>query len=164
VERIRSFDPIRGAYDVEPFEDMAFAALYLLSHVSFDPAEEKHTAYWYGALSNSTFSPEEEHSEGLLNAIERKAEEATGGERFRQVEPNECEEDGCTGTCTSMREVGRYLSRPSWVEGVVPETEERLRGAWDWFVGASHPPPGLRHPKSREHAEEALAGIVEGGG
>jgi hypothetical protein len=162
VKRVRSFNAVRGAGRLAPYEDMAYAALYVLSHVTFDPAQQKPATYWYGDLSTQTFDPEEAHSAGLWSAIERRAEEAVIGETPGETEPAECENDGCEGHTVSMRKVGRYLSRLDWRESIDDEKEERLRAARDWLVDNRHPPPGLRHPKCKQEAEEALLALVNG--
>jgi hypothetical protein len=161
VKRVRSFDVIRGAGRLAPYEDMAYAALYVLSHVTFDPAQQKPATYWYGDLSTQTFDPEETHSAGLWSAIERRTEEAVTGEKPGEAEPTECETDGCGGHAVPMREVCRYLDQPGWVASLPDGHEERLRAARDWFLGTCEPPPGLKHPRSRSQAEEALSAMLE---
>jgi hypothetical protein len=160
VKRVRSFEAIRGAGRLAPYEDMAYVTLYVLSHVTFDPNQQKPVTYWYGDLSTQMFEPTEAHSAGLWSAIERRTEEAVTGERAGEMEPLECETDGCRGHILSMREVGRYLSRLDWRENINKKEWRRLRAARDWVIGDQLPPPGLQHPKTPDEAEEALSVLV----
>jgi len=152
----------------EGYEAMARVVTYLLSHLTFQPDQQSHAITWYGELANNKFSPEEAVSPGVLQTIERYAEEVCGvsGDDLDQEageeagEPERCERKGCNGALQPIWDAGMALTDRTFTERIEPEAEERLRAAWEWVCGDREPPPGMKAPQSEEQAEEVLAVLV----
>lgn len=180
VSRLSTLDPMRSLRDGESYEAVAKVSQYLLSHATFEPGEGGSgvkAVTWYGELHPSNFSPDpidaatrqtepklEAPSEGAYAVIQRLASEATRSDgrekRGAGIERPECEDDGCDGHLQEMWDAGKYLADPTFCDSLSREVEKRLRTAWEWRVGDRGPPPGLKRPRTREAAEEALESLL----
>ena len=163
VKNIRSLDEFRLKAKLG-YEDMYGVFMYLLSHASYDETRENPAPIlrYFGELSTSSFTNEEKPREwvceeirGMLARVsgieEEPEEEGVGG-----LEPCPCEE--CEGDMIEAHKIDRYLSYPE--SEPPPEALARMRAVRDWVLGRRLPPPGLKHPTSEEHAEEALEAMV----
>lgn len=144
------------------YEAMYRAASYLLSHVGFEPEAGKQCVRWFGSLAYNQFSPEQALEEWERSVIERNAQAVAEGAPVRREgdesggasERSECEADGCPGHLRSIYEAGAFLSDPTWCADLDRSDERELATMFEWAIGDLHPPPGLKHPRSREEADE----------
>lgn len=163
ARRIRSLKPFKLHKD-EGYNDMVGAAMYLLSHATFESDTSKDCIRWFGDLATTVFSPEEELSEGSLSVVERKAREAAesvpeGGEKGPgEEEGEECENCGSTSR-SPIWEAGQALQDPGWCQRIGREQQRKLKAAFEWAIGDRIPPPGLRGPRTEEEAREAFEEI-----
>lgn len=163
ARNIRSLEAFK--LHAEPaYDDMVGAARYLLSHASFETGTSKDCVRWFGELATTKFSPEEEISEGALDVIERKAREAA--EVSDERGENGAENDPC-GVCGAQSrspiwDAGGALCDPGWCDRIGREQERRLQAAFEWAIGDRPPPPGMKHPRTEEQADEVLQVLVEG--
>jgi len=160
VKRIRSLERYERT-SRESFEDVYGLLYYLLTHTSFDPASSSHVLRWFGELSYRSFSPESAVSDRILERIERLTREVREDKGFTPEE-HVCHEDGCEGLLRpTARNAWDELDDPEWCDRVGRRQTRRLRAAAEWLSGEIHPPPGLRHPATREDALEALSVMCE---
>jgi hypothetical protein len=167
ARRIRSMESHRLT-DPDGYEDLAGAALYLLSHATYESGTAKDCVRWFGAASTATFQPESALSPGTLATVERYAEEACAapvpddeeGEGVGSEEEEEpCERCGADAR-QPIWDAGLALQDRAWCEEIGPEAQERLRVAFEWAIGEALPPPGLQRPTSEEEAREALEALM----
>lgn len=161
ARRVRSLESFQ-LHDDAGYQDMVGAARYLLSHATFETDTSKDCVRWFGDLATTKFSPEEELSEGSLSVIERKAKEAA--ESHEERGEGEAEEEEC-GNCGSRSrspiwEAGGALMDEGWCQRIGREQQRKLSAAFEWAIGERQPPPGLKHPRTEEEAEEALAALL----
>lgn len=151
-----------GRTDRDAYDDMAKAARYLLSHVTFESGESKQSVRWFGSLAPAQFSPEEELSEGVWSLIQRYAEEVVGSGDDRSEggsgEPEECPVDGCSGRLHSIYEAGEFLQGRR--DDLEAEAERRLSAAFEWMIGDRPPPAGLKNPRTEAEGREALEALL----
>lgn len=161
-KNIRSLDRFhkdrRGGYD-----DMAGAARYLLSHATFEAEESKQVVTWFGSLAPASFSPEEELTTVAWDKIQEMAEAVVGSRGDRDEEDGgeddeECGREECEGRLRPIWEAGDFLIQRG--EQIEREREKRLTAAFEWAIGEQPPPPGLKHPRTREEAEDALSALL----
>lgn len=150
----------------EGYEDMIGCARYLLSHATYEIGEGKQIVRWFGSLAPAAFSPEEELSDGSLATIERKAEELTGVDSSKDDavasdDDDLCERDGCFGELVPIWDAGQALMRKSFCEEIGQEQQRRLVAAFEWAIGETIPPPGLKHPRTEDGAREALEVLAQ---
>ena len=156
ARRIRSLESFKLQKDAG-YEDMVGAAMYLLSHGTFETDTSKDCVRWFGDLATTNFSPEEELSEGSLSVIERKAAEAAAvtEESGEGDEPEPCDECGATSR-SPIWDAGAALMDRSWCERIGAEQQQRLSAAFEWAIGERMPPPGAKNPQTEDEAREAL--------
>jgi len=164
ARRIRSLAPFK-LHDSDGYEDMVGAAMYQLSHATFESGTSKDCVRWFGDLATTKFQPEEELSEGSLAVIERMAREAAEaaperGEDGGEEEEKECENCGTEGAFSPIWDAGYALQDPGWCDRIGREQQRKLSAAFEWVIGERIPPPGLRNPTTEEQAREALAELV----
>lgn len=151
--------------DSESYKPMFSAAMYLLSHVGFNPNDSKQVVRWYGSLANNQFSAESALEEWELSVLRRKVAEVSeqsieeGGDGAGE-EARECPSEGCGGVLTPIWNAPRYLTDPEWCDGIGREQEARLSAVFDWAVGERHPPPGLKHPSDDQECEDVVEAIL----
>jgi hypothetical protein len=160
ARNIRSLERFQ-LHNSEGYEDMVGAARYLLSHGSFETGTSKDCVRWFGELATTKFSPEEELSEGTLSVVERMAKEAAESheERGEGSEEEECENCG-NGSMSPIWEAGAALMDKGWCQRIGREQQRRLTAAFEWSIGERPPPGGLKHPRSKVEAEEALESLL----
>lgn len=164
ARRIRSLKPFK-LHAEEGYRDMVGAAMYLLSHATFESDTSKDCVRWFGDLATTQFSPESEISEGALAVIERKAREAaeSGPDRGEDAPPEEEEEpcENCGATSRSpIWEAGHALADPGWCDRIGRDQQRKLSAAFEWAIGERRPPPGLRRPRTEEEAREAFEELL----
>lgn len=164
ARRIRSLDSFK-LHDVAGYEDMVGAAMYLLSHATFESDTSKDCVRWFGELATTKFSPKEELSEGSFKVVKRKAAEAaavapeSGEEASGEGEREPCE--NCESESFSpIWEAGRALMDEGWCNRIGREQQRKLAAAFEWAIGERKPPPGLKNPGTEEEAREAFAEIL----
>lgn len=162
-KKIRSLAPYKGKIDREGIEDMASTVRYLLSHATFPANENRQAVTWFGSLHGTNFDPEDELSKSDWGDIQEAVEEIVGhraddDEEGGGMEQEECSREGCESVVHEIWGARDFLDQypDVWSE----EQRERVRAAYDWATGRSLPPPGLKRPRSREDAEEALEAIL----
>jgi hypothetical protein len=128
---------------------------------------------WYGDLANSVFVEDateewqnEKPSEGVLSALEREVEAVAGpsveddegdGEAASEGdEVGECPRDDCGGLLIDVFDVKMYLQH----NDPPPEVQHSMEVCRDWRLGRLEPPAGLKNPRSKEEAEEALEELL----
>lgn len=164
ARRIRSLESFK-LHGIEGYEDMVGAAMYLLSHATFEKDTSKDCVRWFGELATTKFLPKEELSEGALDVVERKASEAaavapeSGEESSGEGESEPCENCGST-SFSPIWEAGWALMDERWCDRIGRERERRLSAAFEWVIGERKPPPGLKHPRTEEEAREAFNEIL----
>ena len=163
IERIRTLERYQMT-DIESYRDIARAAMYVISHTTFESDTAKDSIRWYGSLATSKFRAEKEISDGAIATIERKAAEAverpTGEEAEADSEgTKECDVCGSTGF-SSIFEAGGALMDTQWCERIGREQERRLKTAFEWAIGEIEPPPGLKNPTSEADAREAFKELL----
>jgi len=172
---IRSAERFDGIEDTVSHEDVYGLFRYLLSHTGFPEGSSKQTTTWYGELSNSVFVEEateswqvEKPSDEVLSKLELTVRDAVG--LFVDEESDEdvgvekdgldgCSRKDCDGVMIDVFDVSAYL-RSNKVDS---EVEKWMKAMRDWRLGRVEPPPGLKHPESREEVREAAEEIVDGG-
>ena len=165
ARRIRSLNRHRLT-DPDGYEDLAGAALYLLSHATFEEESTSDCVRWFGSTSTATFSPEGELSPGTLATVERYAEEAVeapqpaDGEGEAEEEDERCQRCG-EGRLVPIWDAGLALRDREWCEQIGAVQQRRLTAAFEWAIGEVEPPPGARSPSTEAEAEEALEILVE---
>lgn len=146
------------------YDDMVGVSRYLLSHVTVEAGENRQAYRWFGELSPASFSPEEAVSEGVLSAIERRAEEVAGGAveddsggagGSDSDESVACPVEECEGELIEIWDARAFLDQNG--DALTQEERDRVEIAYEWAVGDVMPPPGLKHPTSEEDARETLA-------
>jgi hypothetical protein len=169
----RSVESFDGVRDADSHEDLYGLCRYLLSHTGYPEGSTKQTVTWYGDLANSVFVEDateewqnEKPSEGVLSALEREVEAVAGpsaeddesdGEAVSEGdEVDECPCDDCGGVLIDVFDVGMYLQHNDPPPGV----REMMVTARDWRLGRIEPPPGMKRPRSKEEAEEALEAML----
>lgn len=170
VRRIRSLDsfrldePVRRQDGAETgWEDMTGAAMYLLSHSSFESDTSKDCVRWFGELSTASFSPEDALDEGEWATIRRKAAEAADAplppDEGDEGGARECEDCG-SSSWSHISKAGGALVDPGWTSDIGRDREKRLATAFEWYIGERKPPPGMKHPRTEEQALEALESLL----
>jgi hypothetical protein len=169
----RSVESFDGVRDSDSHEDLYGLCRYLLSHTGYPEGSTKQVVTWYGDLANSVFVEDateewqnEKPSEGVLSALEREVEAVAGpspdddegdDEAVSEGdEVGECPCDDCDGLLIDVFDVGMYLQH----NDPPPEVREMMVTARDWRLGRIQPPPGLKKPRSKEEAEEALEAML----
>lgn len=161
-KNIRSLEAYTGPRDREGTEDMVRVVRYLLSHATFPDVENRQAVSWFGELHGTNFDPEEDISGGSWSVIERVTEEVVGseGEESERAEDRDvCPVEGCEGGVHSIYHVRDFLETSG--HSLPRETRARLKVAYEWVSGFIEPPPGLKNPRSVEHAEEALEAMLQ---
>lgn len=146
------------------YEDMYRVLMYLLSHTTYDETRENAAPVlrYFGELSTSSFTNEEKPEPWVCDVIEEMLRRVSGVEEEREeegeggLEPCPCEE--CEGAVIDAHKIDRYLSYPE--SEPPPEALARMRAVRDWVLGRRLPPPGLKHPRTEEEAEEALEAML----
>lgn len=170
-KKIRTLDRFEGLRDRGGYNDMAGAVRYLLSHATFPAEESRQAVTWYGALHPVNFSPEEALSDGAWSVIQREAESVVGNEGDRseegegpavddEEEREECPVDGCDGHLHPIWDADDFMEQRG--DRLTDEEHDRLLTAYMWATGDIDPPPGLKHPKSEEHARESFNAMLTG--
>lgn len=164
-KKIRTLERFEGLRHTEGYDDMAGVVRYLLSHATFPAEESRQAVTWYGDLHPVNFSPEEEISDGAWSVIERMAESVVGHEGDREEdggmgdeEREECPVDGCDGELHEIWAANDFMEQRG--DRLNDEEHDRLLTAYMWATGDIDPPPGLKHPKSEEHARESFNAMV----
>ena len=169
----RSAEPFDGVRDRESHEDLYGLCRYLLSHTGYPAGSTKQVVTWYGDLANSVFVEDateewqnEKPSEGVLSALEREVEAVAGpsveddegdGEAASEGdEVGECPRDDCGGLLIDVFDVKMYLQH----NDPPPEVQHAMEVCRDWRLGRLEPPAGLKNPRSKEEAEEALEELL----
>jgi hypothetical protein len=169
----RSAESFDGVRDADSHEDLYGLCRYLLSHTGYPEGSTKQTVTWYGDLANSVFVEDateewqnEKPSEGVLSALEREVEAVAGpsaeadesdGEAVSEGdEVGECSVDDCGGVLIDVFDVGMYLRH----NDPPPEVQRSMEVCRDWRLGRLEPPPGLKSPRSEEHAREAYEAML----
>lgn len=161
ARRIRSLESFQ-LHDVDAYDDMVGAARYLLSHGTFETGTSKDCVRWFGDLATTKFSPEEELSEGSLSVVERMAKEAAEGHEERGEGGEEEEEcDNCGSQSRSpIWDAGGALMDKGWCDRIGRDQQRKLQAAFEWAIGDRQPPPGMKHPRTQEQAQEALEALL----
>lgn len=157
LERLSTADALGGLRDRPAYTSVAKMARYILSHATFE-ADGMRAVSWFGVAHATQFDPEEELSDGALSVVERIAEEIVGegvAVDGAEEEPT-CEEEECDGALRPIWDANLFLGDREWVDRVGREAERRLSTAFEWAIGETHPPPGMRAPRSREEFVEAF--------
>ena len=161
IERIRTLDNYERS-NLDSYRDIAKAAMYIISHTTFESNTSKDSIRWYGSLATSKFSADENMSSGVIDVIERKSAEAVDEPQKNtgsgEDEP-ECENCGSTGF-SSIFEAGGALMDKGWCNRIDREQERRLNTAFQWAIGEIEPPPGLKNPTSEADAREAFEHLL----
>jgi hypothetical protein len=163
IERIRTLDNYERS-NLDSYRDIAKAAMYIISHTTFESNTAKDSIRWYGSLSTAKFSADEQISSGVIDLIERKAAESVD-EPHKNTgsgeDETECECDVCGSTSfSSIFEAGGALMDIGWCNRIDREQEHRLNIAFQWAIGELHPPPGLKNPSSEAEAREAFQELL----
>lgn len=166
ARRIRSLDPMTSLNDRGPYNDAVGLVRYLMSHATFEAGTSRDCVRWFGDLATTKFQPEEELSDGALEAIERITEEVVGAgdDRAdegdpRDDEPEPCEECGARSR-SPIWEAGAALLDSGWCDRIGKQRERRLTVAFEWAIGEREPPPGMKRPQSEEQAREAFEELL----
>lgn len=164
-ERLRTLERFE-LHQPDGYDDMIGTTRYLLSHATYEIEESKQVVRWFGDLSPAGFSPEESLSEGALSVLERMAEEVAGSgldpeeNRDGPAEEDECDRDGCSCEIHPIWEAGEALQNKNFCKSIGEERERELRAAFRWAIGEQIPPPGLKNPRTKGEAEEALEALL----
>lgn len=170
ARRLRTLDRHRLT-DPDGYGSVAGAAMYVLSHATFEEESTSDCVRWFGSASTATFSPEGELSQGTLSTVERYSEEAVaapepddeeGEEVGTDDEDERCQQCG-EGRLVPIWDAGLALQDREWCEQIGPVQQRRLTAAFEWAIGEIEPPPGAR-PSTETEAEEALEVLVENRG
>lgn len=163
ARRIRSLEGFRLS-DIESYEDMVGASMYLLSHATFESDTSKDCVRWFGDLATTKFSPQEELSKGAWDTIQRKAAEAAAVVIEDESEGNGEEEETCENcgsrSFSPIWEAGYALQDRGWCDRIGREQQRRLTAAFEWAIGERKPPPGLQSPETEEEAREAFDSML----
>jgi len=179
VSRLSTLDPMKNLSRRDSYESVAKTAQYLLSHATYESSDDGKgvkAVTWYGDLHPSNFTPDptdvdarktepklEAPSHGAYKVIQRVAAEVThsdGKEKRDGGGRAECDDESCNGELLEIWDAGRLLADVKFCDRLDKDTERRLRTAFEWAVGDRRPPPGLKRPRSREDAEEALESLL----
>lgn len=156
------FSELRDGADPEndAYGDVVEAVEYALHHSAI--VDGRNAVTWFGSMSHVKFSSEDAISPGSLSVIRRKVGEEVGLEEADEDghEFHECQVEGCYGRVESLTAAYGYVDRHDLSE----DKERRLMAASAWFEGLRKPPPGMKHPKTRERAEEAIEAMAGSGG
>jgi hypothetical protein len=151
------------------YDDMIGLAHYLMSHVTVQKGAGKQAYRWFGELAPASFSPEDNLSEGRLNALQRRAEsvagcviEEKGGEGGGGEEREECPKEGCDGELITIWEAEAFLDQNG--DELSQDEYDRLVSADLWRRGDIEPPPGLKRPQNEQQANESFRALTEGVG
>lgn len=164
-ERMRTLKPFK-LREREGYDDLIGTTRYVLSHATYEEAESKQVLRWFGELAPASFSPEEEVPESILEGIERRAEEYAGTtldpdeDVGSGQETDECDRDGCDCELAPIWEAGEALQNKNFCKSIGDELEAELRAAFRWAIGEALPPPGLKNPRTKGDAEEALQALL----
>jgi len=164
ARRIRSLEPLTGLSDPEPYEDTVGLVRYLMSHATFEAESSRDCVRWFADLATANFQAEEQLSEGAIDTIDRKAEEAAksgleDGEGYStEDDPDPCPDCGSTSR-SRIWDAKAALSDSRWCDSIGREKQKRLLAAFEWRVGDRMPPPGLKRPDTEERAREALSAL-----
>lgn len=169
---IRSFDSYDGIRDRSSHEDVYGAFRYLMSHTGFSEGSTKQAVTWYGDLANSVFVDEasaewqvQKPSEGVRSALEREIEDVAGvaedddedgGEVDEGDEVGDCPCDDCGGVLIDVFDIRMYLDHNE----PPPDVTRRMQIAYEWRMGDRLPPPGMKHPRTKEQAREAFEAMI----
>lgn len=151
--------------DPEGYDSMIGVTRYILSHATYEEAESKQVLRWFGELAPAAFSPEEALEEKELLHIERMAEKVAGSglapdEDVDPGEDDECDREDCECKVNPIWEAGEALQNKNFCKKIGEQRERELRAAFRWAIGEQPPPPGLKHPRTKEEAEEALSSLL----
>lgn len=164
-KRIRTLESFT-LRDEAGYNDMIGTTRYILSHATYEEAESKQVLRWFGELAPAAFSPEEALSEGALSVLERKCEEVAGSglapdEATGSGEDvDECDREGCECELNPIWEAGEALQNKNFCKSIGEAREAELRAAFRWAIGEALPPPGLKNPRTKADAEEALRTLL----
>jgi hypothetical protein len=178
IKRLSTAPRMDSLTDESSYEGLAKIVTYLMSHATFEPANDGETGRkavsWFGDLHPSRFQPDptdvEEWSRepaikpigaGPLAVIRRLAAEATGAidpeSGAGLGEPEECEDDECDGRIRPIFDFPTHRARLT----LDRDTEARLATAFEWAVGEVVPPPGMRSPTSEQECSEAFEYLLQ---
>jgi hypothetical protein len=163
IERIRTLERYQMT-SMDSYRDIAKAAMYVISHTTFEKDASKDSIRWYGSLSTAKFRAEKEISDGAISTIERKAAEAvekpieddSGDDTDNEAKCVECG----SANFSSIFEAGGALIDQGWCDRIGPEQEHRLNIAFQWAINEIEPPPGLKNPGSEADAREAFKELL----
>jgi hypothetical protein len=164
ARRVRSLKPFRIG-DLEGYTDMVGAAMYLLSHATFESDTSKDCVRWFGELATTKFSPDRDLADDDWRQIQEKAAEAAevvpkeGDEFGEGCEKDECEKCG-SSSFSPIWEAGAALMDKGWCKRIGGEQQRRLSTAFEWAIGDIQPPPGLKNPTSEEEARETFQALL----
>lgn len=162
-KNIRSLSPYEGPRDRDGTESMVRVIRYVLSHATYPSVEDRQAVTWFGDVHGSNFVPEEDISGGSWSVIERVVQEVVGGEGESESDEDgdrECPTDGCDGHLHDIFDARAFLRTNG--DEIPPEARERIETAYEWESGFIEPPPGMKNPKTVEHADEALEVMIGG--
>ena len=101
-----------------------------------------------------------------MSALEREVEAVAGpsaedaesdGEAVSEGdEVGECPCDDCDGLLIDVFDVRMYLRH----NDPPPEVQRSMEVCAEWRLGRLEPPPGLKKPRSKKEAQEALEAIL----
>lgn len=164
-ERLRTLKPFE-LREPEGYDDLIGTTRYILSHGTYEPAESKQMLRWFGELAPAGFSPEEALQEEVLEELEQRAEAIAGSgldpdeDREGAGEKEECDRDGCEHDVAPIWEAGEALQNKNFCKSIGEQREKELRAAFRWAIGEALPPPGLKNPRTKADAEEALQSLL----
>ena len=179
VSRLSTLDPMKNLSRKDSYESVAKTAQYLLSHATYESSDDGKgvkSVTWYGDLHPSNFTPDptdvdsrktepklDAPSHGAYKVIQRVSAEVTrsdGKEKRDGGGRPDCENEDCNGDLQEIWDAGRLLADVKFCDRLDKDVERRLRTAFEWAVGDRRPPPGLKRPRSREDATEALEALL----
>lgn len=165
---IRTLDSYEGIQDSDSHSEVYGLYRYLLSHTGFPEGSTKQVVRWYGDLANSVFVEDasqdwqhEKPCERVMTNLRREIEAVAGhsvdedegddgGDPEDEIE--RCEHEDCEEEVIDVWDIDRYLQQVN----APREVADVMKVALDWRLGRIRPPPGAKHPTTREDAEEAL--------
>ena len=147
---------------VDSYEEIANAAMYVLSHASFEAGESTDTIRWFGEVATASFSLSNDLSAGTKRTIERRAEEAVAPVKADSAREDEnlCSENGCMGRIQPIWDAGLALQDQAFCMAIGREAEKRLTAAFEWAIKEIEPPPGTKQPRTEAEAHEALETLL----
>jgi hypothetical protein len=167
VFRRLSSDSYFSLTESDSYESMFRMSMYLLSHVGYQPDEQKQVVRWFGELSYNKFAGLDALEDWEQSVVRRNVEEVSGrgldddGGAGAGDDFDDCPEDDCAGSLRPIWDVGRWLTDPDWCEQIGREQQRRLTLALDWACGEVVPPPGLQRPQSQSDLEESFEVMME---